>query len=163
MSELSAAAKEAYAALLVSHAVATRAIDRRLRDAGVVGIEVYDVLLALEDAEGRRLRMSELADHLVISRSGLTRLVDRLEGEGLLCRASCPGDRRGFHAVLTDKGLAERERAWPVYRQAIADVFGAHMSAEEASVVCTALRRVADQDPLRGHRGRTSCSSSPAA
>ncbi|HEY0866176.1 MAG TPA: MarR family transcriptional regulator [Fimbriimonas sp.] len=139
--------KEAFSTFLIAHAVVTRMIDRRLKEAGVVGIEVYDVLLALEDAPERRLRMSELADRLVISRSGITRLVDRLEKDGLLKRVACPMDRRAMHAALTDHGLAERERAWPVYRQAIAELFGQHTGREEAETLRNVMRRIIQQDP----------------
>ena len=104
----------------------------------------YDVLVTLEKAEGGRLRMSELADKVILSRSGLTRLVDRLEREGLIRRASCPGDGRGFYAVVTEAGLAARRAAWPVLSRAMAREFAAHLSEEEARVMERALKRVAD-------------------
>jgi DNA-binding MarR family transcriptional regulator len=118
---LESGTKDAYACFLVANSVLTRMIDRRLREAGVVGIEVYDVLLSLEDAPEQRLRMSELADRLVISRSGITRLADRLEKDGLIQRMACPSDRRAMYCGLTEKGLEERKRAWPTYSQAISD------------------------------------------
>lgn len=141
MSELTNHAKGAWRALLVSHAVLTKEIDGRLAQAGVVPLDVYDVLLQLEDAAHQRMRMSDLADAVILSRSGLTRLVDRLESEGLIQRATCPKDRRALYAVLTPKGLAERERAWPAYRKAIAEVFGKFMSDEEATTVESVLDR----------------------
>lgn len=139
--------KSAYASFLVAYAVVTRKIDRKLRESGVVGIDIYDVLLALEDAPGQKLRMSELADRLVISRSGITRLADRLEKEGLLRRVACPQDRRSMFASLTAKGLAERERAWPVYRDAIAEYFGKHVSCEDAGVLRKSMDNLIGQDP----------------
>jgi DNA-binding MarR family transcriptional regulator len=138
--------KKAYASLLISHSVVTKLIDRRLKEAGVVGIEVYDVLLALEEAPEQRLRMSDIADRIVISRSGITRLADRLAHEGLLERLACPMDRRSIYAVLTPKGMSERERAWPVYRQAIQDYFGRHMTSEEAQVLYQVLGRIVTEE-----------------
>lgn len=104
----------------------------------------YDVLLTLEKAPGGRLRMSELADAVILSRSGLTRLVDRLEREGLLGREGCPGDKRGSYAVITEAGLAARLAAWPVLQRAMSELFAAHISDEEARVLERALKRVAD-------------------
>lgn len=104
----------------------------------------YDVLLTLEIAPGGRLRMSELADEVLLSRSGLTRLVDRLEREGLLLREGCPGDKRGSYAVITEAGLAARLAAWPTLERAISELFAAHISDEEAAVLERALKRVAD-------------------
>ena len=109
---------------------------------GVIGSDLYDVLLGLERAPEQRLRLSELADHVVRSRSGLTRLVDRLEKQGLLRRERCPEDRRGAYAVLTDAGREALGRAWPVYRDAIQRHFASHLQGKEAGVIRQALARV---------------------
>lgn len=132
----------AWVAFLFSSARVNREIDRRLTEAGMVDIAVYDVLLRLEDAPERRMKMTDLAEAVIFSKSGITRLVDRLEKEGLVERQSCPSDRRRVHAFLTDKGLAERERAWPVYRQGILDLFAANMTREEAATVEKILGRM---------------------
>ena len=79
----------------------------------------YDVLWGLERAAGHRLRMHELAEMTVISRSNLTRLVDRLEAAGLVARERAEEDRRGAFAVLTVQGRAMRKKMWPVYAAAI--------------------------------------------
>jgi DNA-binding MarR family transcriptional regulator len=134
--------KEAWIAYFVSHSVLTRVIDKALAEAGAVSLDVYDVLLALEDAPGQRLRMSDLADAIIFSRSGLTRLVDRLEREGLLRREACPKDRRACHAVLTEKGLAERERAWPIYEAEIQRIFADKIDEGEAKVVRDVFNRM---------------------
>ena len=86
--------------------------------------------------------MHELAAAIVLSRSGLTRLVDRLERAGLLCRQPDPSDRRGAFAVLTDEGLAALRRTWPVYARGIAEHFARHLSDEEARTIAEALERV---------------------
>ncbi|MEU8799686.1 MarR family transcriptional regulator [Spirillospora sp. NPDC048819] len=81
----------------------------------------YDVLMHLGEAPGGRLRMNDLADRVLLSRSGLTRLVDRLEREGLVVRQSCPSDARGLYAVLTSAGRARLAEAAPTYRQGVRD------------------------------------------
>ena len=88
----------------------TRELDEELRRAHGLPLSSYDVLVNLESAPDRQMRMSELADAVLLSRSGLTRLVERLERDGLLARADCPGDARGSLAVLTDAGLARLAR-----------------------------------------------------
>jgi DNA-binding MarR family transcriptional regulator len=111
-------------------------------EAGLPPLSWYDVLLELSAAPGCRLRMHELASAVVLSRSGLTRLVDRLEKAGLLRREPDPEDGRGSFAVLTDEGVKTREKMWPVYARGIAEYFGAHVSDEEAEVLGRVLGRV---------------------
>jgi DNA-binding MarR family transcriptional regulator len=134
--------KSAFSNFFVAYGRIVKEIDRRMSDAGVASLEVYDVLLVLEDAPDRRLRMSELADRIVYSRSGLTRLADRLESNGLIQRLACPNDRRALHVTITDVGLGERRRAWPVLEAAIVDLFGKHLNEEEAAVIARSFARM---------------------
>ncbi|MDP9458650.1 MAG: MarR family transcriptional regulator [Actinobacteria bacterium] len=136
--------EEAWRALITAHAAAVERIERGLLEAGLPPLGWYDVLLELSAAPGCRLRMHELARAVVLSRSGLSRLVDRLEKAGLLRREPDPEDGRGSFAVLTNEGSRMRERMWPVYAKGIAEHFGAHVSDEEAAVLCRALGRVRD-------------------
>ena len=140
--ELSTEHKEAWVAFLLSGAKVNREIDRRMEEAGVIDMAVYDVLLRLEEAPDRRMKMTDLAEAVIFSKSGITRLVDRLVKDGLVERQSCPSDRRRVHAFLTDKGLAVREHAWPFYREAIAELFAANMSQEEAVTIAKILGRM---------------------
>lgn len=132
----------AWRAFLVAHAAAVGAIERELAAAGVVPLTWYDVLVALWEAPEHRLRLNELASAVVLSRSGLTRLVDRLESAGLLRREACADDRRGAYAVLTDAGRAAQLRAWPAYARGIAAHFADYLSREEAAILATVLDRV---------------------
>ena len=132
----------AWEAFVYAHAAVVDRIERELTAAGVVPLGWYDVLVALAPAPGHRLRMHELAREVVLSRSGLTRLVDRLEAAGLLCRQTDPTDRRGAFAVLTPDGLAAQQRAWPVYARAIAAHFGGHLTDLDADTLAEALGRV---------------------
>jgi DNA-binding MarR family transcriptional regulator len=134
--------EEAWRAFITAYAAAIEGIERGLSEAGLPPLGWYDVLLELSAAPGCRLRMHELARAVVLSRSGLTRLVDRLERAGLLRREPDPADGRGSFAVLMDEGARMRERMWPVYAKGIAEHFGAHISDEEAEVLSRALGRV---------------------
>ncbi len=86
--------------------------------------------------------MSELARKVVLSRSGLTRLVDKLEVAGLLTRESTPADGRGAFAALTDEGMAALRQAWPVYARSILKHFAQHLSDEEARIYQESLGRI---------------------
>ncbi|MGZ3183319.1 MAG: MarR family winged helix-turn-helix transcriptional regulator [Telluria sp.] len=130
--------------LLTAQAILTDIIEKRLAAADLPSLQWYDVLWALERAPQRRLRMHELADHVVVSRYHLTRLVDRLAEAGLLRREADPEDRRGAYAVLEEDGAALRRRMWPVYSAAIAELYDAHLGADEQRVLAAALRRVVD-------------------
>lgn len=134
----------AWRSFLTAHALIVEQIDQDLSAAGQVPLGWYDVLIELTEAPERRLRMNELARKVVLSRSGLTRLVDRIEAEGLLRRELDPTDRRGFYAILTDKGRAALRRAWPIYAQGISNYFARHFSNQEAQEMEALLMRVID-------------------
>ena len=133
----------AWRSLITANALVLEKIERALAGAGLPPLGWYDVLLELSGAPGGRLRMHELARAVVLSRSGLTRLVDRLEGAGLLGREPDPADRRGAYAAITEDGRATLRRMWPVYAAGIAEHFGRHLTDEETRVIASALGRVA--------------------
>jgi DNA-binding MarR family transcriptional regulator len=95
---------------LRAHATIIRRLEADLTAKHQLPLAAYDVLVQLVEAPDRRLRMTELAERVLLSRSGLTRLVDRLERQGLVRREPSPLDARGFYAVLTDVGF-DRLRA----------------------------------------------------
>ena len=139
----------AWALFLAVHAVLLEEIERRLADAGLPSLAWYDVLWSLERAGDRRLRMSDLADVTVISRSNLTRLVDRLESAGLVERERAEEDRRGAFAVLTTQGRAMRKKMWPVYSAAITELFEQHLGERDAAQITESFRRILDAAPGR--------------
>ncbi len=143
---------------MVGHAVLTRQIDRELASQGLPTLDIYDVLLALEASPERRLMMSQLADRVLLSRSGITRLVDRLEKEGLLERVACPNDRRALYARLTDKGLDVRKSAWPAYQSVVCEIFAEKITEEEARAISGALLKTLDDQPECIFHGMPSCS-----
>jgi DNA-binding MarR family transcriptional regulator len=121
---------------------AVEKIQEKLSAADLPPLEWYDVLLELKEAPDRRLRLSELAERVLLSRSNLTRLLDRLENNGLLQRQRCPSDRRGAFAVLTEAGAAMQEKMWAVYSEGIAEYFGDLLSDEEVEVMQQALKKI---------------------
>jgi DNA-binding MarR family transcriptional regulator len=124
------------------HAACIDQIDRALATAERIPLRWYDVLIELAEAPEQRLRMHELARSVVLSRSGLTRLVDRLETAGYLYRQPDPQDRRGSFAVLTDAGRMALRHAWPVYGQGIEDYFGQHLTDAEAATLAEVFERI---------------------
>src|SRR5882724_5986461 len=133
----------AWAVLLRAHARLVERIEAELAAAALPPLGWYDVLWALESAAGHQLRMHELAEHVVLSRSNLTRLADRLQQAGLIDRAAASEDRRGAYCVVTAAGRALRKRMWPVYQAAVERYFGAHISEREATQIGDVLTRVA--------------------
>lgn len=134
----------AWRAFLRAHAASVSAIERDLAaDSRDLPLSWYDVLVALVGAPERRLRLSALAQEVLLSRSGLTRLVDRLERAGLLRREPDPTDRRGAYAVLTDDGYEAVRRTWPRYARGIQAHFARHLDGDEAAALAQALDRVA--------------------
>ncbi len=131
----------AWAVLLTAHANLVEKIEAALARAKLPPLAWYDVLWELEKAEGGKLRMHELARRVVLSRSNLTRLADRLEDARLVAREDTPHDRRGYHCVVTPAGLAMRKKMWPVYRAEIERLFSRHITLEEARTIGDALAR----------------------
>jgi DNA-binding MarR family transcriptional regulator len=115
---------QTWRAFLRAHSMMLRRIARDLEDAELPPLAWYDVLAALRDApEGQRLKQVELAERVLLSNSGLSRLIDRIEAKGLVERVQCPGDRRSLHIQLTDAGRRMLNDMWPVYARGIAEDF----------------------------------------
>lgn len=129
---------------LRAHAHLTRALEHELLAEQDLPLPSYDVLLQLAESPGRRLRMTELADRVLLSRSGLTRLVDRLEREGLVERAACPGDARGTHAVLTEAGLARLRAAAPTHLAGVARHVTGRLTPEELAQLEALMTKLLD-------------------
>lgn len=106
-------------AFLRAHAAVTRRLEAELHAERDLGLAEYDALVQLALAEQWRLRMSELAERVVLSRSGVSRLVDRLEASGLVARAACKEDARVAWATLTDAGYQRLLDASPVYLRGV--------------------------------------------
>ena len=129
----------AWRSFLKAHAVIIDRIDHDLAAADRLPLSSYDVLIELYEAPERRLRMYDLAERVVLSRSGLTRLVDRLEAEGFLVRDRSGTDRRGAYAVITEQGITALRKAWPVYARGIAEYFAQWLTPEQALLLESAF------------------------
>jgi DNA-binding MarR family transcriptional regulator len=119
---------EAWACLLRLQAQVVARVEEDLKKRGEIPLTWYDVLLALDNAPGKRLRMSEIADRIVLSRSALTRSVDKLEAGGYLKRERCSHDERGAYAVLTKEGHRALTKARPVYWAGIKTYFASTLT-----------------------------------
>ena len=131
----------AWAVLLTAHATLIERIEVALADAKLPPLDWYDVLWELEKTGGGRLRMHELARRVVLSRSNLTRLADRLEDAKLIGREDSLHDRRGYDCVITRAGLAMRKKMWPVYKGEIERLFSRYVTVDEARTIGDALGR----------------------
>jgi DNA-binding MarR family transcriptional regulator len=147
---------DAWRAVLLAHHACARAIEGDLEAAGTIPLGWYDVLLELR-AEPDGLRMQDLGDRVVLSRTRVSRLVDELEREGLVARRPDPADGRAAIATVTPAGERAFRAAAPAYRASVEARVNAHLSARERSTVAAGLRRVADANaaPVRPARRRT--------
>jgi DNA-binding MarR family transcriptional regulator len=132
---------QAWTALLRAHATLLRQLETDLESKTGLALADYDVLAQLALAGGS-LRMTELADRALISRSGMTRRVARLVDEGLVRRAQADADARGVVVLLTDSGLDRLTVAAPVHLRGVSDLFVANFDDQELAVLESALAKV---------------------
>lgn len=138
---LTTAEQAVWRTFLRAHTLLVRTLEGELVAEHDLPLPSYDVLVQLSEAPGRRLRMTELADRVLLSRSGLTRLVDRLVRDGLVAREACPEDARGTLAVLTDAGFERLAAAWPTHLRGVAAHLG-RLSPAEVEELTTLLQKM---------------------
>ncbi|CAN5178760.1 MarR family transcriptional regulator [soil metagenome] len=138
----SPAALHAWRTFLRAHALIVHQLEAELVAEEDLPLASYDVLLQLAEAPDRRLRMTELAGAVLLSRSGLTRLVDRLTRDGLVRRENCVDDGRGTYAVLTDAGLARLCKAAKVHLPGVRAHMTGHLRPEELETLAGLLDRL---------------------
>ena len=129
---------------LRAHAKTLRRLEADLLDAHALPLASYDVLVQLVEAPERRLRMTELADAVMLSRSGLTRLVDRLEREGLVAREACESDARGLFAVLTDAGYERLRGASGTHLRGVNEYVISRLDPADLAALDGVLRKLLD-------------------
>jgi DNA-binding MarR family transcriptional regulator len=132
---------EAWSSLLRAHATLMRRLETDLAQATGLALADFDVLAQLANAGGE-LRMTELANRALISRSGMTRRVARLVDEGLVQRATVDGDARAVVVLLTDAGVARLTETAPVHLRGVAELFVAQLDDQELAVLKSALDKV---------------------
>jgi len=140
---LTAGELRAWRGLLRAHACLARRLDAELDQAHGLPMTSYEVLHHLDEALGGRMRMRDLAEHAQLSRSGLTRLVDRLEREELLERCSCEHDARGSYACLTERGRERLEDARVTQLAVVREHFFSRFSELELSLLAGMCERIA--------------------
>jgi DNA-binding MarR family transcriptional regulator len=146
LSEQSAAVG-AFVALLRAHAHATRHLNVQLTADHGLTISDYEVLLRLARAPDRRMRRVDLAEQVVLTASGVTRLLDGLERQGLVARAACDADRRVVYAVLTDEGLGKLREASETHVAQIDEYFAARYDDAELDELGALLARIDGESP----------------
>jgi len=135
----------AWRGLLRVHANVLKALDAELEAAHGLPLTSYEVLIQLADAPDHRMRMCDLADSVLLSRSGMSRLVDRLERDGLIVRCACSHDARGAFACITEAGLQLLEQARPTHVAGIRRRFLAHFAEEELDALTAFWDRLVPQ------------------
>jgi DNA-binding MarR family transcriptional regulator len=143
----------AWRGLLFAYRNMTAAIDGRLEREHGLALSSYEVLLLLSGAPDNSLRMGNLAELLLLSRSGLTRLVDRLVARGFVERHTCPDDRRGTYARLTDAGVEKFEQARPTNLAGIREQFVSRLESEDLEHLASIWDRLAEVDPEADRSG----------
>jgi DNA-binding MarR family transcriptional regulator len=132
----------AWRGLLRTHSALTKALDAELVRAHGLPLSSYEVLLFLADSPEGQMRMSELADGVLLSRSGLTRLVDRMQREGLLRRERCEDDARGWFASITPKGRELFTRARKTHLDGVRERFLSHFTRDELRSLAAFWERI---------------------
>jgi DNA-binding MarR family transcriptional regulator len=144
---LDGAALDAWRGYLTSHASILRVLDAELVAQHGLTTRDYEVLLFLAQAEGRHLPMSALAERTMLTRSGITRLVDGLVGTGLIERHACLNDARVSYAQLTDVGYETLRRASRSHVAGVRRLFVERFSDEELETLAELLRRLPGAQP----------------
>jgi DNA-binding MarR family transcriptional regulator len=141
--ELSLGELRAWRGLLRAHSCLAKKLDTELDRAHRLPMTSYEVLHHLEESTGARMRMCDLAEQAQLSRSGLTRLVDRLERDGLLERCSCTHDARGSYACLTSAGRERLQEARVTHLGVVRAHFFSRFSEEELTLLADMWERIA--------------------
>lgn len=145
-------AADAWGALLQVHASLVPTLDKEVQRQTGLPLSWYDVLLELAAEPAGRLRMTDLAERVVLSRSRVSRLVDELAGRGLITKEEHPDDRRSAYAAITDAGLAEFHSTAPVYVRAIESQFAANLTDEDLALLGRVLNKI--RKPAVGPHGK---------
>ena len=139
-------------AFVRAQAHVSRRLDEDLRSEHGLSLQEYVALLILAESPDRRLRMGRLADSLTLSKSGATRLIDRLVDDGFVDRVTCSSDLRGAEAAITEAGLKRLRTAAPTHLRGIAEYFLSAIEDHDLEVIERTMGSVADR--ACGSRGR---------
>lgn len=124
---------DTWAKMLVIQSRSIISIDADLAQNEEISMVWYDILLILSKEKDKKLRLSQIADKSVLTRSGLSRCIANLESQGYIKREKCEVDKRSSFAVLTKKGQKAQKQAWPIYRKGIIENFLKHLDDKDIS------------------------------
>jgi DNA-binding MarR family transcriptional regulator len=136
------ATQDAWKGILFAHSRVVRALEIDLMDYADLPLNWLDVMNRLNAHPDKRLRIHELADASLFTRSGLTRLIDRIEAAGFVRREHSRTDRRGVYVALTDAGVGKLETLWPDFATSIHEHFGQHLSHEDIEAITVATSKI---------------------
>jgi DNA-binding MarR family transcriptional regulator len=139
--------QDAWKGILFAHAQVVRALEFDLAAHSDLPLTWFDVMNRLNEHPDHRLRVHELADASLFTRSGLTRLVDRIEQAGYVCREHSAHDRRGVYIVLTQAGSEKLETIWPRFAISVQQHFGQHLSPADVKALTTATGKILGTAP----------------
>jgi len=137
---------EAFRDLMRAQDELGRRLDHDLQQEAGLSMAEYWVLLTLRYSPDGSLPVGELSCEAHLTKSGVTRLVDRMEHAGTVERVADKDDRRSVRATITEKGRGALRKAWPIHRRGIDEYFGARLSDAEAGTLSRLLRRIAPAD-----------------
>ncbi|MDX6666400.1 MAG: hypothetical protein QOG68_2606 [Solirubrobacteraceae bacterium] len=146
LDRLSLSELRAWRSLARAHACLVKRLDAQLEAEHGLPLTSYEVLLRLAESDDGKMRMHDVATSVLLSRSGLTRLIDRLERDGLVARCSCENDARGAYAVITDTGRSKVAAARAAHLAGVRALFVAHYTEAELDVLGTLLDRLLPAD-----------------
>ena len=147
--------QQVFVELVRTHAALTRRLSGDLLEHHGLTLNDYEVLLLLSRAEGRRMRRVDLAQSIVLTASGITRLLEGLEGAGFVCKETCESDARVVYAKLTDEGHRKLRTAGITHLRGVDELFLSRYSDEERATLAELLSRL----PLDGKLDGESCSA----
>ena len=133
---------DAWASFFVAHGLSIKTIEDDLRGKTPLSLEEYDVLLVISRAPEGKMRLSNLASETVFTRSGITRITNRLGARGLLSRESCREDKRGTLATITPAGKDAMRSTWKLYSRSVISLFDPCFTHSEAQQLSGLLRKV---------------------
>ena len=134
--------QDAWKGILFTHAKVVQALEADLQTSADLNLTWLDVMNRLNEHPERRLRFHELAERSLFTRSGLTRLVDRIEQAGYVEREHARDDRRGVYVTLTNAGAAKLESLWPDFTASIQNHFGQHLNRDDIKAVIAATEKI---------------------
>jgi len=136
--------------LLQAQSVVVDALERTLQEESGLPLAWFEVLIQLSAADEGQMKMQDLAQAVLLSKSGLTRLVERMVAAGLVSRGACATDRRIVYAVVTDAGRTALRDAMPVHARALTEHFSKHLTPAELGMIRSTLTKVLDANGFAG-------------